>query len=678
MGDQIHRKRNKIWQGLALELLATGRELKEVLTAVVREVEDQFDESVGSILLLDPDGRHLRQGAAPGLPAEYNRAIDGVEIGPAVGSCGTAVYRREPVIVEDIATDPLWANFRELALSFGLRACWSQPIFSSDKRVLGSFAIYPKQGRKPTPSEIKLIESAAHLVGVAIERHVADATLRASERRFRNLIETAEEGVWIIDLEAKTTFVNAKMTKLLGYSTEEMVGKHLFDFMDDAARKESEVNLARRKQGIREQHEFRLKRKDGSTVWTLMSTNAIHDEQGNYSGALAMVTDITDRKQWEIESFHAKEAAEAANKAKDQFISVLSHELRTPLTPVLLTVQMMETDPTLSKDQRESLDVIRRNVELEARLIDDLLDLTRIAKGKLEMHWAAVDLHQTILNVIQICDNDIRSKQLKLTLELTADFHQVQADTARIQQVLWNILKNATKFTPEGGHITIRTNNPSADRLAVAVRDTGIGIEPNILPKIFDAFEQGDKRITRQFGGLGLGLAISKGLVNLHGGTLSVESEGKDRGATFTLELSTTKSGTVDSKRNDSGHGITKQSVKRHILLVEDHVDTARATARLLTSAGYDVSIATCVAEALRATEVETFDAMISDIGLPDGTGLDLMRQLQAKRPIKAIAISGFGMEDDIRKSKEVGFIDHLVKPVDFSRLVKLLGEICA
>jgi signal transduction histidine kinase/CheY-like chemotaxis protein len=371
-----------------------------------------------------------------------------------------------------------------------------------------------------------------------------------------------------------------------------------------------------------------------------------------------------------------KEAAEAANNAKDQFLAMLSHELRTPLTPVLITIQVMQRDRQLPDEVRSDLELIRRNVELEARLIDDLLDLTRISKGKLQLDLQPVDAHRSIRDALEICCAEADEKGLKVELDLSARGYFVRADSARLQQVFWNLLKNAIKFTPSGGHVRITTSNDEAGRLRVAVSDTGIGIEPPALARIFDAFEQGAPAITRQFGGLGLGLAISKALIDMHGGSLSASSAGKDRGSTFTITLATV--GTPMESRNgdDPRQRETPEQRAVRILMVDDHEDTSRALKRLLSRLGYEVLTADSMRSALTAAEAGPFDLLISDIGLPDGSGHELMRQLLARQPIKGIALSGFGMEEDIRKSKEAGFREHLTKPINLAKLQAVIREL--
>jgi two-component system, chemotaxis family, CheB/CheR fusion protein len=375
-----------------------------------------------------------------------------------------------------------------------------------------------------------------------------------------------------------------------------------------------------------------------------------------------------------------KEVAESANRAKDHFLAVLSHELRTPLTPVLTTIQLLDRRTDLPADLREPLAMIRRNVALEARLIDDLLDLTRIARGKLELYFQPVDVHELLHQVLEICEPDIQTKRIGITLELLAQCRRVQADPARLQQVLWNLLKNAVKFTPDGGHVEVATSDGPDGTVRVRIADTGIGIEAGMLPQIFDAFEQGGQDVTRLFGGLGLGLAISKALVDLHGGAITAESGGRGLGATFTLSLAATAPTAAAISPLPSPATEAQSPAGLRILLVEDHADTREALSELLRMYGHDVASAGSIAAALAAAGAGQFDLIVSDLGLPDGSGLDLMPQIRALAPyeLKGICLTGYGMEEDIRKSREAGFLAHLTKPVNFQELSAVLGRIMA
>lgn len=364
----------------------------------------------------------------------------------------------------------------------------------------------------------------------------------------------------------------------------------------------------------------------------------------------------------------ARDEAERANLAKDRFLAMLSHELRTPLTPILSSAMALEEDEGLRPDMRASVQMIRRNVELEGRLIDDLLDLTRISKGKVQLSREIVDGHSLFHNAIDICRSDLDAKHLGLTLSLEAANVRLNADPARLQQIFWNLLKNAIKFTPEGGKITVTTRNDEVGNLRVAVEDTGLGIDAEALPKIFKAFEQGDRA---QLGGLGLGLAITKALVETHQGTITAESEGTDRGARFEVMLPTSA-----QEVNGETRAAPAAPSERHalrILLVEDHEDTNRSLTKLLRRRGYDVAPANSVRSALDLAAGARFDVLVSDIGLPDGSGIELMRALNDDRPSLGIALTGFGMEEDVQKTHDVGFHHHLVKPVDLNKLDSLI-----
>ncbi|HET9212246.1 MAG TPA: MASE1 domain-containing protein [Thermoanaerobaculia bacterium] len=392
------------------------------------------------------------------------------------------------------------------------------------------------------------------------------------------------------------------------------------------------------------------------------------------------------RAEGELASLLARESeiragAEAASRAKDQFLAALSHELRTPLTPVLAIASSLAEDERLPAGTRRQLDLIRRNAELEARLIDDLLDLTRIARGKLDLRQEVTDVRKVVEHTIEIsCAREVAAGRLRVVTDLAPEDHRLWADPSRLTQVLWNLLSNAVKFTPLGGTITVRSYC-EPDRLELQVADTGIGIDPEVMPYIFDAFEQGRTRGPRRTGGLGLGLAISKAIAEMHGGTLSVASEGHGHGAAFTLALPRARELPAIAEAPAAPVAIESPKSKiqnLRILLVEDHADTAEAMADLLGLSGHQVATAGSVAEALAAVRADgaAFDLVISDLGLPDGSGLDLMRELSARHGLRGIALSGYGMEEDVRQSLEAGFERHLTKPVSLPQLQATLREV--
>lgn len=411
---------------------------------------------------------------------------------------------------------------------------------------------------------------------------------------------------------------------------------------------------------------------------------------------IELVAPTVERVMKQVQSERQLLEAEAASRAKDNFIATLSHELRTPLTPVLALVTALQRDARLPQDVTEDMATIYRNIELEARLIDDMLDITRIARGKLELQFETIDIRPIIEHAIKTCcAHEAAEKMITCHEDLVADVHLARVDAARLTQVFWNVLKNAIKFTPVGGQIFVRTCFEEANGrrwLAVEVEDTGIGISPEALPRVFGAFQQGDRSITQQFGGLGLGLAISKAIIEAHGGTISAVSAGPNLGSTFRIRLPLSQApatavevAPADPGPSEKAHATGPEHA--HLLLVEDHADTAQVMARMLRRAGFQVTAASSLAQALAEAEAarNTVDdsgrarpmrLVISDVGLPDGSGYDLMRKLRADHRLRGIALSGFGMEDDVRRAEEAGFSRHLTKPVDFDQLLTTIREL--
>jgi signal transduction histidine kinase len=376
----------------------------------------------------------------------------------------------------------------------------------------------------------------------------------------------------------------------------------------------------------------------------------------------------------------SKEQAMAASKAKDDFLAALSHELRTPLNPVLLLATEASNDPRLPAEVRADFETIAKNVSLEARLIDDLLDLTRIERGKLAIEMRPADVHASLNDALAMVRDEIDEKKISLTLKLDAARCVVMGDDVRLKQVFWNVLKNASKFTPPGGGITIETAN-EAERgsLVLKVTDTGIGMTPVELQRIFEAFSQGDHAKhagPHRFGGMGLGLAISRMMVELHSGSIRATSGGRDMGTTFLIELPLIRAKELAQPEQGAAQPAASPPApafaderQLRVLLVEDHKPTSVALARLLSRRNYSVVTADCIAAASALAERETFDLLISDIGLPDGTGYELMSRLHGRHGLVGIALTGYGMEEDVSRSLSAGFVTHLTKPITMQAL---------
>lgn len=533
--------------------------------------------------------------------------------------------------------------------------------------------------------------NAVRVVGVnydITERKAQQQALQEREAMLQKAISAPTVGVLFFGLSGRIHSANEAFQRMCGYSVAELAAIPHWRVLTapESWEPTERTATALAERGIAPPYEKQMVRKDGTTWWGLFAPTRLSGSGWDIE-CIEFIIDITDRKRAEAElaaahraTEEAKQAAESASRAKDQFLAVLSHELRNPLTPVLTTATMLQRDSTLGEEVREHLEVIRRNAELEARLIDDLLDVTRIARGKVELIKERAELCTVISRAVEVCRPDFEARGIHFGIDWGARPYWVDADVSRLQQVFWNLLKNAAKFTPHGGCVGVRCR--WVDSLVeVEVIDSGIGIAPDALSRIFNPFEQAERTITRQFGGLGLGLAICKAMVDMHGGTIAVHSEGKGRGAVFRVRLPTAAPAGPPgpAPRPDAGHPRPAEAERYslRILLVEDHGDTARIMRRMLTMEGHSVAVAGDVATALDLAREEEFDLLLSDMGLPDASGIDLLWQLRKLgRGFPAVALSGYGQEQDLQRSREAGFAAHLVKPVSIDQLLRTIANV--
>lgn len=515
------------------------------------------------------------------------------------------------------------------------------------------------------------------------DRKITTERLRRMEveRTFSRLMEQSEVSsaeivswapavLYVYDRRAGTSiFQNRPLSELLGYSPDAAAPfrDHEWRLLmhgEDQDRFSAHRNkLDDLEVGEVAQFEYRLRKPDGSWSWFHSRDVRI----GGGSLIVGMASEITDRKEMELSVEAARKAAEEANRAKDNFLAVLSHELRTPLTPVLMSVESLREDPNLPEDYRRQMEMIQRNIELESSLINDLLDLSRVVSGKMLVSKEEVNLNQLINHISETCRPFIQEKELKFEVELPEQTAFVSGDTARLQQIFLNLLRNAAKFTPEGGQIRLGMDFLPGGQVKIEVQDSGIGVAADFKERMFEAFEQG--QAGKEHGGLGLGLSIVKQLVELHGGTITVESYLEGAGSTFIVLLPRIVANTEAEESLEARPKPVVSTPAKRLLIVEDNVDTATVLSLQLSQAGYKLKTAYTVASALKLADEELFDLVISDIGLPDASGYELATKLSQQYGIKAIAMSGYGMEEDIRKSREAGFVDHLVKPITISTL---------
>jgi PAS domain S-box-containing protein len=582
--DVSERKRSEIFldaQKQSLEMVVSGAPLAEVLTYLTRVIERQADgQVVASIMLLDEQGC-LRNGTAPSLPEDYNRAVDGLKVDPDLGTCSAAAARNEVVITPDIGADPNWRTLKHLPLGLGFHAAWSNPITSRDGRVLGTFGTYFRERRKPSAIERREVEILSRTAALAIERKQAD---------------------------------------------------------EEIARLLSEEQAAR-------------------------------------------------------------EIAEQATRAKDEFLAVVSHELRSPLNAILGWIRLLRSQRSDDPQIARVTETVESSGKAQLRLIEDLLDTARIISGKMKLEPQPVELVDVISSTLDAVRPAADGKGIVIVPDLDPEVGRITGDSDRIQQIVWNLVSNAIKFTPEGGWVWVelRRGGPGVQ---IIVRDSGQGISSDLLPYVFDRFRQADSSVSRRFGGLGLGLALVKNLVELHGGSVTVESPGEGQGATFTVNLpAQAVKGDVEAVSRAKGKTVVARPALSglqpvslsgvHALVVEDEADARELITLTLEQHGAMVTGVDSAAAALDALESQLedgaarapFDVLISDIGMPDADGYELIRRVRAhadKRvsDIHAIALTAYSRTEDRLQALQAGFHMHVPKPVDEAELTTVIAAL--
>lgn len=556
-------------QKAALEMVARGASLDDVLQFVVASLQQQAPESLMlSILLLDRDGQHVSLGAASGLPESLHEKISGgMAVDALEGPCRMVIAQRQPVFVPDVNADPNWQAFHELLAPYGIRAAWSTPILASDRRLLGSFCLYYRRVRTPAPFEQWMIDSISRTLALVIERKHAEA-----ER-------------------------------------EEML--------------------------IREQA--------------------------------------------------ARQQAESANRVKDEFLAVVSHELRTPLTAITGWAHLLLERNLPESAQLRALQAIQRQSRSQRQLIDDLLDVSRIVSGKLRLDFHNIEPSNVINAAVDVVRPTAEEKHVDMVVHLDSREGTISADPERLQQVIWNLLSNAIKFTPEGGRVEIRSRWQES-RIEIVVTDNGLGISREFLPYVFEQFRQADVSTTRTHGGLGLGLAIVRHLVESHGGTVQAESGGKGKGSTFYIRLPGVPRGRfvsmdeVESQRKISSDQ-TEILAGLRILVVDDESDSREVVAAELTQYGAKTSVASSADEALRQLEIFQPDVIVADIGMPDEDGYNMIRKirnspLDQTRATPAIALTAYAGDGNRQRASDAGYQKHISKPAEPQELALAIAAV--
>jgi PAS domain S-box-containing protein len=504
------------------------------------------------------------------------------------------------------------------------------------------------------------------------------------------LVESAEDAIVGKTLEGIVTSWNRGAEKVFGYTAEEMLGRSITTLIPPDHPNEEPAILERIRRGERVEHyETQRIRKDGQIIDVSLTISPIRNRAGTIIGASKIARDITERKLVEAreraalqQARHAREDAERANRSKDEFLATVSHELRTPLTATLGWARMLAGGTLDEAARRKAAIVIERNVKAQAQLIEDLLDISRIISGKLRIEVKPVDTFALVTASIDVIRTAVEAKTIQLQTTVDPEAGVVSGDFQRLQQVVWNLLSNAVKFTPRGGRIQIHVTR-ARSHVEIAVIDNGIGIRPEFLPLVFNRFSQADSSITRSYGGLGMGLAITKSIVELHGGSVSASSAGQGQGSTFivTLPIAPVRSLT-ESKEPDEPAGTVwpPELIGLKILVVDDEPDTCEMLRFVFDRVGAKAQMAMNAQDALDIVEAWEPDVLVSDIGMPEVDGYELIRRIRARSPrqhkLPAVALTALTRIEDRMKALSAGYQMYVAKPVEPAELLTVVASL--
>lgn len=642
--------------------------VEEIYEIALDALEDGLGVTRAAILLFDADGV-MRFRASRGLSERYRRTVEGHT--PWTPDTPDP----DPIVVTDVTREVSLAPYLTAIRAEGIAAMAFVPLVCG-RRVIGKFMLYGDEARDFTREQLLFARLVASQVAFAVERTQTAEEVRHHADRLRFALDAASMGTWDWNIVADHVRWSDNLERIHGLppgTFDGSFGSYEREIHpDDRARVVSALKRAL-EHGVVHEEEYRIVAPDGTIRW-VEGKGRVEYEHGRPVRMSGVCMNVTRRKEAELARLAA---AEEANRLKDEFLATLSHELRTPLNAILGWVQLLEQNRLPAERAREAVQVIGRNARLQAQLIEDILDLSRVITGKLAIDHAPVALAPLVQAVVAGVRPQAEAKGLAVECDVAPDVPAVSGDARRLHQVLGNILSNAVKFTPAGGHVRVRCWHDGG-RIGLEVRDTGVGIAPEFAPYVFDRFRQGDSRSTRVHGGLGLGLAIAQHLVDMHGGTIEAQSDGIGHGTTVTVRLPAS----AGEERHEPA-ATTDSDPCEHVrldgtmvLVVDDERDSREMLRALLEQCGATVVESDGATGALDTLQREPVDLIVADIGMPDIDGYGLVRRVRAMgMTTPALALTAYAHAHDRGRALDSGFNAYYVKPVDVNGFLRAVGD---
>ena len=682
-------------------VLATAPDLNQAAPAILDGICGNLEWQVGALWLVDRDSDRLRcvavwsdgdaRTAAFGEATRQALFTSGVGLPGRVWATGAAAW------IEDVGAD---GNFPRAAVArpAGMHGAFAFPITLGEAEVLGVIECFNRSVMTPDPDLLGTMSTVGDQIGQFVWRKRVEAAVAEGDRRTRAILDTALDSIIGMDHLGRITEFNPSAERTFGYRRDQALGRDLADLLIPPQ--------------LRDAHREGLLRYiatgGGPFIDKRIETSGFHADGHEFPVEVAItrvssddpprftgfVRDLTARAQAEREreqllqsELAARRDAEAANRAKDQFLATLSHELRTPLNAIVGWTHVLLTGSTDEPRTRQALEAINRNAHLQARLVDDILDVSRIITGGLQLNREPVDLRAVIVAAIDAVQPAADARQVQIGTQLQASNTTTDGDAQRLQQVVWNLLSNAVKFSEAGGVVTVALEDAAPGAIRIRVTDSGGGIAPEFLPFVFDRFRQADGSISRQHGGLGLGLAIVRNLVELHGGTVHAHSAGPGTGATFEVELKAVPLGTgaADHPQQPVGTGSQPGDpaslLNFRVVVVDDDDDGRDALAMILTAAGATVRAASSAVDALQLLQISRPHVLLADIGMPGASGYDLIREvrrrdMQTGNYLPAVAVTAYATGTDRDRALAEGFDDHMSKPVSPAAIIQTIRSV--